>query len=272
MRYHPGKKFFSGIFGRSRCPYCKKTLRWYELVPVVSFLLQGGKCRSCKHRLSFQYPVVEIMSGLLFAFVPWKIFNLSAIAGVSPPAAILLSVVWVLAFFILLTIALIDLRFKIIPDGLNAGLVLLGLAALLTHYYLYGFGLINGTVRGSFLGRYAMIFWIGDSLWMNVLAGVLFGVLFFGGLYVLTRGNGIGLGDVKLGTALGLIFGWPDIVLVSMLAFIIGAVISAGLILSRKKTIKDVLPFAPFVAAAAVLVFFWGFNIVDVYFNAFRLF
>lgn len=272
LRYQPEKNFLGGFSGRSHCPHCKKTLRWSELVPILSFILQKGRCRSCKQGLSFQYPIIEILSGLILVLVPRKIIGFALAAGVNSAGAALLSIIWILAFLILLLIALIDLRLRIIPDGLNLSLAILGLAGALTHYYFFGFGLIDGVVRGSFFGHYAMIFWFGESLGINVLAGVLFGGLFFGGLYVLTRGNGIGFGDVKLGAALGLLFSWPDIVLVSMLAFIIGAIISVGLILSRKKTIKDALPFAPFAAVAAGIVFFGGFNIINAYFNAFKLF
>lgn len=272
LRYQPEKIFLGGLSGRSYCPHCKKTLRWRELIPIISFILQKGRCRSCKQRLSFQYPVVEVLSGLILVLVPWEIINFALAAGVNSAGITLLSVVWVLAFLILLLITLIDLRLRIIPDGLNFSLAVLGLAGALTHYYFFGFGLVDGVIRGSFFGRYAMVFWFGESLGANVLAGLLFGGLFFGSLYVLTRGRGIGFGDVKLGAALGLLFGWPDIALVSMLAFIIGAIISAGLILTRKKTIKDALPFAPFAALAAGIVFFWGFNIINAYFNAFKLF
>lgn len=77
LRYQPEQKVFDIkiIGGRSRCPHCGKTLTWYELIPIISFLIQLGKCRSCRHRLSFQYPIVEILSGFIFLVVPWHFNN-----------------------------------------------------------------------------------------------------------------------------------------------------------------------------------------------------
>jgi len=93
-RYTEEKGFILAIQGRSKCPHCRKTLKWYELVPLASFVAQGGKCRKCRHKLSWRYPVVEILSGLVLVLVPLKL-------GLGVPA-----VLWVIAFlsFILISI------------------------------------------------------------------------------------------------------------------------------------------------------------------------
>lgn len=107
LRYQPDMKLFAAdnLFGRSRCPYCKTTLRWYELIPLVSFFIQSGKCRHCHHNLTWQYPIVELLTGLVFVFAPG---------------------LWIPAILVLLLIALIDARLSLIPDGLNILLALCG--------------------------------------------------------------------------------------------------------------------------------------------------
>ena len=107
LRYSPEAGFKLSNKGRSHCPYCGHTLRWYELIPLFSFLIQRGKCRICRHKLSLQYPVVEILSGLVFVFVPMKL-------GFGFPAMI-----WILAFLTFIVLSIIDFRFKVIPNKLN---------------------------------------------------------------------------------------------------------------------------------------------------------
>src|SRR3989344_6253357 len=106
LRFSRDVGFKASRKGRSRCPYCGRTLHWYELIPVVSFLIQGGKCRSCHKRLSLQYPIVELLSALTLIFVPWQL-------GWS-----ILTVLWILVFLVFILIAVIDLRLGIIPDKL----------------------------------------------------------------------------------------------------------------------------------------------------------
>ena len=109
LRYEPGQKLmdFKIIGGRSHCPYCGKILSWYELVPLFSFLIQKGKCRNCEHKLSWQYPLVELLSGLIFVFVP-------LVASYWP-----LVIIWLLIFILFLLLSIIDFRHYIIPDSIN---------------------------------------------------------------------------------------------------------------------------------------------------------
>jgi prepilin signal peptidase PulO-like enzyme (type II secretory pathway) len=214
---------------------------------------------------------VELLSGLVFVLVPLHFFNLPMIYAFPVIEAIILSVIWVAAFLVLILISAIDLRFQIIPDFLNGFLALLGFVGIFTLRYFSNFGLAKGGIHGSFLGRYAMLFWVGDSLWLNFFLGAAFGLVLFGGLHLLTRGRGMGMGDAKLAAALGLLLGWPDIVLVSALAFIVGSIVSIFLLVKKKKKAKDQLPFGPFLAAGTALVFFFGYEIVNAYFSLFNL-
>jgi len=261
FRYSEKDGFKLATRGRSKCPHCSKSLKWYELVPIFSFIFLGGKCRSCKKKISWQYPIVELLSGLAFFFVPFQL-------GQGIPAAI-----WVLAFLAFILISVIDLRLKIIPDSLT--LFIFGLGALLVYYYQSTgiFGLVGGNINGSFLGSYAVSFWLGNqNIFLNYGVAVVFGLILFGLVYFLSRGTAMGFGDVKLAGAVGLLLGWPDIFLALMLAFITGGIYGALLILRGRKGMKDTIPFGPFIILGVTLVFFFGYYILNGYFLAFPIY
>lgn len=267
LRYEEGKGVFANIYGRSHCPHCGKTLRWYELIPLVSFSIQGGRCRSCHNSISWQYPIVELIAGLILVFVPYRLINFYGNLY-SPYLSIF---IWVIAFLTLLLISAIDFRKKIIPDSLSMFIALLGVAMFFIHVAMGDFGLSNGLIGGTFLGSYALILFWGNSLLVNTLLGLAFGAVFMGLIYVFSRGRGIGFGDVKLAAATGLLMGWPDIALALILAFIIGGIIGGLLMLLRRKSGRDAVPFGPFIAAGITLVFFLGYDILNAYFYLFKL-
>lgn len=225
------------IGGRSRCPHCKRTLQWFELIPLASFLIQRGKCRNCGARIGFQYPLVELLSGAIFVLVPLV---------AAPP----FGAFWIIAFEILLLISYIDLRLGIVPDELC---ILLGVVALFETVFSAG-------------GTYASV-GAGGNVWIGRAVGAVFGGGFFGLLALATRGKGMGMGDVKLGLPLGFLFGWPDILLLYAAAFVIGSVVGVGLIVSGLATRKSAVPFVPFLAAGAVFVFFFGASALGWYFR-----
>ncbi len=262
LRYHPERFVFgSSLLGRSHCPRCRKTLRWFELIPIVSFMLQLGRCRSCRGALNMQYPIVEILSGLTFVFVPFRVYTPFILYSLFS----ILSTVWILIFIVLLLIALIDLRLSIIPDELNIALFVLG--ALL----IFVSGPAFGLTYESFFEPYAPLFGFRDNVWLNHALGVLLAGLFFLALIFITRGRGMGAGDLKLAVPLGLIFGWPDTIFVVGLAFVIGAFFGIYKIFSKEKTLKSHLPFGPFLAGSSVIVFFFGHQLMRAYFGLFGL-
>ncbi|MBI3088830.1 MAG: prepilin peptidase [Candidatus Colwellbacteria bacterium] len=254
LRFSPEEGFRASRKGRSRCLYCRKTLKWYELIPLVSFIIQGGKCRSCRHFLSFQYPIVELLSALVFILIPWKL-GWSAI-----------TVLWILTFLVFIIVAVIDLRLGIIPDKLNLLLVVLGLL-------IAGFTYFQNNFTSSLLGSYALLFQFGEgNFWINRLAGISFGLLFLGAIYFFTKGKAMGFGDVKLAGALGLLLGWPDAALALVLAFLVGSFFVLPLLLTRKKALRDALPFGPFMVLGVTLVFFFGYHILNGYFQIIGLY
>ena len=247
------------IGGRSHCPHCGKTLRWFELIPLVSFVIQTARCRNCRARIGWQYPLVETISGLIFILVPLRA---TAIFG---PANLLQMIIWVIAFEILLLISYIDFRLGIIPDELNIFLGILGITSAI--FWTSAWGLPTN----SLLGPYGMILGGSGPVLLNRIWGALAGVLFFGFLVYITPKifgqEGMGMGDVKLALALGILVGWPDIAALSAVAFVVGA--AAGLIAvsANKKTMKATLPFGPFLAVGVALLFFFGFELARYYFS-----
>jgi len=265
LRYDPRKLLLGkSLLGRSRCPRCGKILRWFELVPLVSFAVQLGRCRTCGVRLSIQYPLVEILSGLIFVLVPIHLKTFYFLLSTFHFPA--LSALWVLVFLALLVIFFIDLRLSIIPDETNLFLGLLGILIVFAGQSYFG------PSQGSFLGGYSLIFGLrtGVGIWFNhILAALGAGALFAFIIFV-TRGRGMGMGDLKLAIPLGLVFGWPDIIIVLGLSFIIGSIFGVGAIALRRKNLKSSVPFGPFLVAASALVFFFGQDMVGLYFKFFN--
>ncbi len=258
------RKIIGGPLGseasRSHCEFCGKKLRWFELIPVLSFLSQKGKCRSCNHKLGLRYLYTEIISGLLFVFIPAA---LSKNFYIHYSSFIILSTLWILVFSFLLLISLIDKRLRIIPNEASAALVALG--ALITVFQPFG------DFSGSFLGHYAMLFGWRSNPWLNHLLAAAVAGIFFAGLIFITKGRGMGGGDMKLAAAMGFIFGWPDIIIVAILSFIIGSVFGVSAILLKKEKLKSHIAFGPFLAFAGLVVFFLGYGIINFYFSLFGI-
>lgn len=221
--------------GRSRCPHCQHELGWLDLFPVFSFLFLKGRCRYCRKPIGWHYPVVEFLAGCLLVLIgmfstwPWAVF-------------------YSLVFLILLAVSAYDWHHFLIPDRLL--LVVLVTSVL----FLAG----QGYVEGNWLTE-------GEpSLLSGLVAGSV-GFLFFYALHALTRGRGMGFGDVKLAFILGMIVGWPGIILSVFLSFVIGAIISLLLIGIGWKKMKDVVPFGPFLVLGALITVLWGQAIINWY-------
>jgi prepilin signal peptidase PulO-like enzyme (type II secretory pathway) len=259
LRYKSGRKLLSEdiISGRSNCPKCEKKLSWYELIPFFSFIFLGGKCRGCKGKISLQYSLIELISGAVFTLVPFFL------AGQPWP----IIVAWLLIFSLFILLSIIDFRLSVIPDQINALLAVLGMALIGLNNHYGSFSAFSG----SFLGHFAGIFGFRENIWVSHAFAVFIGFAVFWLIVFLSRGRAMGWGDVKLGGALGLIFGWPDILMVLMLAFIVGAVFSLVLMAGGEKKIKDMIPFGPFLIIGSALVFFSGYWIISGYFSLFGL-
>ncbi len=280
LRYNPEsnptQKLFTGINGRSHCMTCGKILHWYELIPLLSFIIQLGRCRSCKTRLSLQYPIVEFLAGLIFVLVPYVLLPIGGMA-----ASYASITIWIFVLLTLLLISVIDFHLYIIPDGLNLTLFALAIANFINLHFKGSFGVPENNLYHSIIGTHAAVsgtllgtkatflFFISQNIWLNFLLGGIFGAVFFGAIYFLSGGRAMGFGDVKMALAAGLLLGLPDMILATMLAFITGAISGLFLMIRSKKGMKDHLPFGPFIALGITLVFFFGYDIVDGYFRFF---
>lgn len=262
LRYHPDRSLFAfaPITGRSHCMSCGKTLSWYELVPLFSFLIQKGKCRSCGNALSLQYPIVEFLSGLIF-LIPLYFYN----SNFDSQLSLAIGFLWTLVFLIFLVLAAIDYYWYIIPDELNILLAFMGVARIFLEKSSWYFSEFSG----SFIHGYAALFGLRSDIWLNHIAGGLIGFLIIGAIILFTKGRGMGIGDLKLIAALGILFGWPDVVFLLAFGFIIGAIFSLNLIFRGTKGMKDSVPFGPFLVLGAVTLVFFGEAILDWYFGIF---
>lgn len=222
------------ILGRSHCENCHRTLRWYDLLPLVSFAFTRGKCRYCHTRLSYQYPFMELFTGVSFVLVLLFTLNNSVSFGGNFMVIILFNLSVVSS---LIVIFFADLKYKIIPDEV---LIFLGVVTFLW-----------------------LIFTSPDLFFQNLLTG-LGAFLFFLFIFLLTRGRGMGFGDVKFAFLIGLLLGFPQAPIALYVAFLTGGLVGIILILWKKKGMKSEVPFGPFLVFGTVISFFFSPFIIPV--------
>lgn len=231
--------------GRSHCDNCGKSLKWYDLFPVASWFILGGKCRFCRSPIPFRNTLVEIITGVVFYVtvvtelrVPAVAEAMAGKAGYGLPSYLYLFLLLVV-FSCLITIFFIDLRERIIPDEL----VVVGI--------LGSVGVIIGQI--GLMGRISPIGLIENYLFSGVGAG-----LFFLFLVLITKGKGMGLGDVKLAFLMGLFLGFPRIIVSLYIAFLTGALGGVILILGGKKRFGEQIAFGPFLVIGTIIAFFYS--------------
>ena len=243
FRYNTGKS----IGGRSLCFSCRKTLAWYELVPLVSFVVLKGRCRHCKSKISFQYFFVELLTGIVFTLTVARLLELGYLA-LSPWLAFLSTLCALVAMSALIVITVYDLRHKIIPDGPAYLFAMISLARI-------GFSYLLDPV--------------GYPWYVDIVSGALL-ALFFVGLWYFSSGRWMGLGDGKLVLGMGWFLPFSQNIASILLAFWAGAIIGILLLLLshvvrkyRKQplTMRSELPFAPFLIGALFLVFLFDVHL-----------
>ncbi|MBU2595493.1 prepilin peptidase [Patescibacteria group bacterium] len=220
--------------GRSKCPECQKELSAFELIPIISYIILQGRCSGCQKNISWQYPLVELIAGLL-TFLPLYFLGFNNVY-----AYLIIPI-----FYLFIIIFFYDLKNFIIPDVILASLFCLILI----------FDIIK-------LIRH-------DILPLNLLYGVLIGGGFFLVLVCSSREKWMGWGDVKLGFLLGLLLSYPHIIVSHLLAFVSGALVSLILIGFKGKNLKSEIPFAPFLILGAAISLFWGQEIINWYLKGF---
>jgi prepilin signal peptidase PulO-like enzyme (type II secretory pathway) len=209
---------------------------WYDNIPVFSFILLKGKCRNCGQKISWQYPIVELVTGLLF-LVPTLFVSY-------PSQEILIKMI--VQWFIIIDLILIFLydfkyqeiwdRFTLIPAGL----------IFVANLFFY---------------------W---QNWSSMLIGVLIGAGFFLLQYLVSKGKWIGGGDIRLGVLMGVILGWQNTILALFISYLVGAIVGIGLIIAKKKNRDSAVPFGTFLVIGTFVAMFWGERIVLWYLSLLR--
>lgn len=221
---------------RSRCGVCGHQITALENIPVVSWLLLGGKCSQCKTPISIQYPLVELATGLLSLTVAWHF-------GVSIQTLAALLLTWSL-----IAASGIDIGHKLLPDSITLPLLWLGLLLALFEVYID----LETSVIGAMAGYL--------SLWSVFM------------LFKLATGKeGMGFGDFKLLAALGAWVGWKLLLVVILTASVVGAVVGISLILLKRNNRDTQIPFGPYLAAAGWITLLWGYPLMQFYYSALGL-
>lgn len=248
------------VFGRSMCDFCKKTLGVKNLVPIFSFLFQRGKCSFCSEKLSFYYPFSEIFTGAVFILAGY----LSGFVNVINSQTIFLLFYYLVIFSFFVTMFLTDIKYYLILDVLVIPAVVF---VFLSSVIFRGLDLINLHKRLSSdtIGVYLLrTSYFTDNLGYSlkdlglVILGAVLISLFFLFLIFITKGRGMGFGDVKLGFLIGLVNGFPLGIIAIFLGFTLGAVYSVTLIFMKKKSMKDTIAFGPFLIMGSLLTFLYG--------------
>ena len=241
----------SFLRGRSFCPRCGHTLSWWDLIPVFSFLILRDKCRYCQKPISFQYPLVELLTGLIFVLIlnyELGIMNYDFLNF----NFILYSLFLILISCFLIIIFVYDLKHYIIPDKIIYPAIIIALIFNLQF-------LLSKQLQPSGENLLGLV------IFKNSILSALVAALFFLLIVLISRGRWMGVGDIKLAFLMGLFLAFPKILVALFLAFFIGAIIGIGLIIAGKKKMKSEVPFGPFLVAGTFLSLFFGEQIFSLY-------
>jgi prepilin signal peptidase PulO-like enzyme (type II secretory pathway) len=222
----PRRRKFFNLNQRSKCPRCRRTLMWYELIPIFSYIFLRGRCRRCHKPISVQYILVEFIVAGLFLILVQK-FGLSfhALIGMIGSAG-------------LLTLAIIDGQRKIVPDEVS----------------LPVFGMLMILQLAS-----------RPHTWLSLLLGVVLGAGWFGLQWFVSKGKWVGSGDIRIGAILGIFLGLTQTAIALFGAYILGTLWAIYLLLTKKAKFSSQIPFGVFLGIIGILTFLFGSNVVEWY-------
>lgn len=215
----------SFLKGRSYCPSCKHRLEARDLIPFFSFIFQKGRCRYCKNEISFIYPLVELITGLVFLFL---------FINLGPSLRLLVYLVY---SCFLIIIFVYDLRYHLILDKVTLPAMIIVILA-------------DIVLKVSFF---------------SVLFGVIIGGGFFLIIFTASRGRWIGGGDIRLGVLMGLMLGWEKLLVALVIAYLSGALVALMLLITKKRRLKSKLPFGPFLGLGTFIALLYGDQIISWY-------
>jgi leader peptidase (prepilin peptidase)/N-methyltransferase len=218
------------IFPASHCPKCRSNISLKDNIPLLSYILLKGRCRNCKSKISIRYPVVELLTGLIYLII-YLIYGLS-----------IQSLIYIILSSALIIIAFIDLNEQIVPDVISLPGIVIG---FIISFFVSYISFVNSAL-GVFVGG-------GIILVIGLAGSVIF------------KKEAMGGGDVKLAAMIGAFLGWRYIIISLFLGFFLGAVVGIILILSKIKNREDVVPFGPFIALGSIITLLWGEKIISWY-------
>ena len=237
LRLHRAESFVKGY---SKCLACKHRLYIKDSIPLLSYLFLKGRCRYCKKKFSHQYPLLEVVTGLAFVLVFWKVIPSLDLASATALQFIHLLDWWVIVSFLII-IFVYDLKYYLILDKIVwPGIIL----ALIVNLFL-GFSIFN-------------------LIFAAVIGGGFFLLQF-----VVSKGRWIGGGDIRLGVFMGAILGWPHVLTALFISYILGSFISVFLLLAKRKEMGDKIPFGTFLALGTFVTMLWGPSLINWYFSLF---
>lgn len=226
------------ISGRSFCPSCKRKIPWQDNIPVLSFVMLGGKCRNCHSPISLRYPIAELSTGVLFVLTVFLLPDLNPKSQILNPKYLILVFYHLFIVSSLIVVFFTDLKYGIIPDKIVFP------AIAVTFLYLI--------LNTSYLIQ-------------NHIFSAIGSFLFFLFLFLVTRGRGMGLGDVKLAILLGLVLGFSKIVVALYIAFLTGAAVSVILVLVGKKRFGQTIAFGPFLILGTIVAWLLYEKILEIF-------
>jgi len=218
------------VYPASHCPKCRSKIKPVDNIPLLSFILLKGRCRNCKSKISIQYPIVELLTGLIYLII-YLIYGLN-----------IQTLVYIILSSALIIIAFIDLNEQIVPDVISLPGIVIG---FIISFFVSYISFINSAL-GVFVGG-------GIILVIGLTGSVIF------------KKEAMGGGDVKLAAMIGAFLGWRYIIISLFLGFFIGALAGIILILSKIKSREDAIPFGPFIVLGSFITLFWGEQIISWY-------
>ena len=218
------------IYPASHCPKCRSNISPKDNIPLLSFILLKGRCRNCKSKISIQYPIVELLTGLTYLII-YLIYGLS-----------IQTLIYIILSSALIIIAFIDLNEQIVPDVISLP------------------GIVIGFILSFFV---PYISFINSGLGVVVGGGIILVIGLAGS--VIFKKEAMGGGDVKLAAMIGAFLGWKYILISLFLGFFLGALIGIILIMSKIKSREDVVPFGPFIILGSFITLLWGEKIISWY-------
>lgn len=231
------------ILGRSHCDYCQKNLSWIDLFPILSFLFLKGKSRCCNKKLSFQYPLVELITGLSYLlifnsqFSVFKEFSIFSFQFLK-----LISLLGIISCLIVIFVS--DFKYHLISDW-----ILLALFVFSILFHLIGL-LVEHAQPLQFI-----IFYIISGLIISFPIWLI---------YFISKERAMGLGDVYLSAIIGFLLGWKEGFLALYIAFLLGAIFGLMLIFLKMKKLKSKIAFGPFIVIGTITMLFWGEKVIEI--------